>query len=253
MIMKRRGRAAAHVIVVPIDTAQPCNPRSRCSEISFGVHVYIQEKTEGGMDPEPGELVKSSAGADGSARTIIGWYKSARIIIDRLVRTGQLKPSSAGTSQLESSSAGTSRLESSSADTDQLKLPSAGTDQLESPSAGTGFETSGQQYLPNWEMGRTTVDGCLLIGVSSNLGGNIFPSKSSLPVYLKTRSQPTKKISTSTPGGKEGSHWYSFLFLEMHGIGCPACLFCFCLPACFVSVSFCFLLQEKLNDHFSAS
>ena len=47
--------------------------------------------------------------------------------------------------------------------------------QLESPSAGAGFETPGQQCLPNWEMGRTTVDGCLLAGVSSNLGRNIFP------------------------------------------------------------------------------
>ena len=33
-------------------------------------------------------------------------------------------------------------------------------DQLESPSAGTGFETPGQQHLPNWERGRTTAAGC---------------------------------------------------------------------------------------------
>ena len=136
MIRESRGRPAAHVVVAPIDTAQPCNPRSRYSEIPFNVHVCIEEKTEGGMDPEPGELEKSSAGTD----------------------------------QLESPSAGT----------DQLESPSAGTDQLESPSAGTSFETRKQQCLPNWEMGRTTVDGCLLTGVSSNLGGNVFPWKNSV-------------------------------------------------------------------------
>ena len=38
-------------------------------------------------------------------------------------------------------------------------------DQLESPSAGTGFETPGQQCQPVWEAGRTTTDGCLLVGV----------------------------------------------------------------------------------------
>ena len=42
--------------------------------------------------------------------------------------------------------------------------------QFESPSAGTGFETPGQDCLPNWEMGRTTVNGCLLVGVSLNWG-----------------------------------------------------------------------------------
>ena len=31
-----------------------------------------------------------------------------------------------------------------------------------------------KQCLPNWEIGRTTVDGCLLAGVSSNLEGNTF-------------------------------------------------------------------------------
>ena len=46
--------------------------------------------------------------------------------------------------------------------------------QLESPSAGTDFEIPGQQCLPNWEIGQTTVDGCLLAGVSSSLGGNTF-------------------------------------------------------------------------------
>ena len=100
MIMERRGHAAAHVVVAPFDTAQPCNPRSSCSEISFDAHVYMEGNTQGRMNPEPG--------------------------------------------------------------------------QRESPSTGTGFETPGQQCLPKWEMGRTTVDDCLLVGMSSNLGGNVF-------------------------------------------------------------------------------
>ena len=83
MIMERRGRDAAHVTVAPIDTTQPCSPRSRSSEISLYARVYIEENTEGGMDLEPGELGQSSAG------------------------TSQLDQSSVGTDQLESPSAGT--------------------------------------------------------------------------------------------------------------------------------------------------
>ena len=64
--------------------------------------------------------------------------------------------------------------------------------QLEPPSAGTCFETSGQQCLPNWEMRRTTVDGCLLVGVSSNLGANTF-SLTDFAIGTRTDSQ------TSTP------------------------------------------------------
>ena len=52
--------------------------------------------------------------------------------------------------------------------------------QLELPSAGTGFETTGQQCLPNRELGQTTVDDYLLAGASSNLGGNTFSSHKSL-------------------------------------------------------------------------
>ena len=63
MIRERRGRAAAHVVVAPIDTAQPCNPRS-ISEISFDVHVCVDKNTEREMDPEPGELKTSSAGTN---------------------------------------------------------------------------------------------------------------------------------------------------------------------------------------------
>ena len=62
MVMEGRGRAAAHVVVVQIDTAQLCNPRSNCSEISFDVHVYMKGNTQGRIDPEPGQLESSSAG-----------------------------------------------------------------------------------------------------------------------------------------------------------------------------------------------
>ena len=61
MIRKRRGLAAAHVIVAPIGTAQPCNPRSS-PEISFDVRVYMEENNEGSMDPERGQLESPYAG-----------------------------------------------------------------------------------------------------------------------------------------------------------------------------------------------
>ena len=56
----------AHAIVAPVGTAlaQPSNPRSRCSGISFDVRTYTEESTEGKMDPELGELESSSAGTD---------------------------------------------------------------------------------------------------------------------------------------------------------------------------------------------
>ena len=54
-------------------------------------------------------------------------------------------------------------------------------DQLEPPSAGTGFETLGQQcHPPIWETGRTTADGCLLVGVDSNLGETHFSPQNAL-------------------------------------------------------------------------
>ena len=46
--------------------------------------------------------------------------------------------------------------------------------ELESSSAGTGFEAPGQQCLSNWEMERTTVDGCLLVGGRSYFGETTF-------------------------------------------------------------------------------
>ena len=62
MIVERRGRAAAHVVVASIGTAQPSNPRSRSSEVSCDVHVCTEENTNGRMDSESGELEPSLAG-----------------------------------------------------------------------------------------------------------------------------------------------------------------------------------------------
>ena len=126
--MKKRGLAAAYVVVAPINTAQPCNLRSSLSEIWFDVHVCMQGNTHGRMDPEPG--------------------------------------------------------------------------QLESSSAGTGFEKPGQQCLPNWEMGRTTVDGCLLVGVSSILGGDIFPPEELIIGLPKDKESANEENEQFDPGGK---------------------------------------------------
>ena len=60
MIVERRGRDAAHVIVAPIDTAQPCSPRSRSSKLSFDVRVCMERNDEGRMDPERGQLESPS-------------------------------------------------------------------------------------------------------------------------------------------------------------------------------------------------
>ena len=62
MIVERRGRDAAHVAVAPIDTAQPCSPRSRSLEISFAARVCVERNNEGRMDPERGQLESPSAG-----------------------------------------------------------------------------------------------------------------------------------------------------------------------------------------------
>ena len=98
-------------------------------------------------------------------------------------------------------------------------------DQLESPSAGMGFETPGQQCPPNGGTGRITAESCLLVGVGSNLGGNIFspaervigtragsvtttPVASSKTPSLQTRRKPKDKKTgseenkQSDPGGK---------------------------------------------------
>ena len=45
---------------------------------------------------------------------------------------------------------------------------------LESSSAGTSLEAPGHQCLSNWEMERTTVDGCLLVDGNSHLRETTF-------------------------------------------------------------------------------
>ena len=64
MIVERRGHAAAHVVVAPIDSAPPRSPRSRSSKISFDVRVCMERNDEGRMDPERGQLKPQSAGID---------------------------------------------------------------------------------------------------------------------------------------------------------------------------------------------
>ena len=61
-IVERRGRDAAHVTVAPIDTAQPCSPRSRSPETSFDARVYMEKNDEGRMDPEQDQLESPLAG-----------------------------------------------------------------------------------------------------------------------------------------------------------------------------------------------
>ena len=59
--------------------------------------------------------------------------------------------------------------------------------ELELSSAGTGLEATGQQCLSNWEMERTTVDGCLLVDGSSDLGETTF-SLEELVIWTQTES-----------------------------------------------------------------
>ena len=118
--MEKRGRAAAHSIVAPTGTAlaQLPNPRSRCLGIYFDVSACMEEKNEGKMEPELGEL--------------------------------------------------------------------------ESSSAGTGLGAPRQQCLSNWEMERTTVDRCLLVDGSSDLGETTFSLEK-----LVIGTQPDSQNSTS--------------------------------------------------------
>ena len=59
--VERRGRDAAHVTVESINTALPCSPRSRSSEISSNVRVSLEKNEEGRMDPERDQLEPPSA------------------------------------------------------------------------------------------------------------------------------------------------------------------------------------------------
>ena len=69
-------------------------------------------------------------------------------------------------------------------------------DQLESPSAGTGLETLRQQYPPNGETGRTTADGCLLVGTSSNQAGDTSSPTECVGTRAGTATTPTNSSNT---------------------------------------------------------
>ena len=58
--------------------------------------------------------------------------------------------------------------------------------------AGTGLETHRQQYPPNEETGQTTADGCLLVGVGSNSGGNVF-----FPAEIAVGTRVDSKFTTA--------------------------------------------------------
>ena len=61
-LVEKRDREAAQVAVTPFSTAQHCIPRSLNPESPSDVHVKMEEKEEGKMDPELKELKSSSAG-----------------------------------------------------------------------------------------------------------------------------------------------------------------------------------------------
>ena len=65
---------------------------------------------------------------------------------------------------------------------------------LELSSAGTGLKTPGQQCPPNegtWETGRTTADGFLTAGVSSNQVGSIYSPTERVDTRGNTKSTAT--------------------------------------------------------------
>ena len=62
--MQRRSREAAQVPVTPVETVQYCSPCPLNPEIPSDVHVEMEEKDEGWMNPERDELESPSAGTD---------------------------------------------------------------------------------------------------------------------------------------------------------------------------------------------
>ena len=85
----------------------------------------------------------------------------------------------------------------------EFEPSSAGTGQLESPSAGTGFEAPGQQCPSNWEIEQTsTVDGCLLVGVNSNLEKHIFSLQELVIGLPKENESANKENKQFDPSGK---------------------------------------------------
>ena len=57
-----------------------------------------------------------------------------------------------------------------------------------------GFEAPGQRYLSNWEMEQATVDGCLLVDGSSDLGGNTFSLEELVVIGTQPDSQTSSKV-----------------------------------------------------------
>ena len=60
-LVEKRGREAAQVTVTPVETVEYCSPRQKTPEPSADVHVNMEEKDEGWMNPELTELKSSSA------------------------------------------------------------------------------------------------------------------------------------------------------------------------------------------------
>ena len=60
--VERRSREAAQVSVSPVSTSRHCILRSLNPEIPSDMHVSMDEKDEGRMNPEPTELETPSAG-----------------------------------------------------------------------------------------------------------------------------------------------------------------------------------------------
>ena len=140
----------------------------------------------------------------------------------------------------------------------------------ESSSAGTGLETPGQQCPPNegiWETGRTTADGILTAGLSSNQGGNISSSaeRAKNTATFTDISSPTEYVGTPAgtattpakrrhktiseenkqfdPGGKgeKGPPWNAAVtLLSISGESWEAPCLCFVFSVCALCV-LCFL------------
>ena len=127
-------------------------------------------------------------------------------------------------------------------------------------------------------MERTTVDGCLLVNRSSDLGGTPFPLEelvigmqpdsqnstsfaSSKIVSLQMSCKPrdkelaNKENKQFDPVEKGENHRLKsrcagiiFFFWVNHELGCPGRFFCFCLPVYFVL--FLLFAAEKIKSSF---
>ena len=134
--------------------------------------------------------------------------------------------------------------------------------QLESPSAGTDLKHPDSSVTQTGRQDEPLPTAACSLPRVQVLGETLFPAEIAVGMRtdseittpyqiplscrraadLKTRRQPAKKISNSTPVGKERSHRlgkrvyrYSFLFLGgTLGLDARACFFCLCLSVCCV-------------------